>query len=65
MSTVRPRCSSSSPCPGDDAFPTLATPITIDEPIYETQAQVAEILQTHTQGLAPRVRSTKPPDPSF
>ena len=53
------------PHPGDDPFPKLATPITIDEPIYETHAQVGEILSTYFSGLAPRVRSTKAPVPDF
>ena len=53
------------PHPGDDPFPKLATPITINEPIYETHAQVAEILSTYFSGLDPRVRSTKPPVADF
>jgi hypothetical protein len=53
------------PFPGDEPFPRLATPITIDEPIYETHAQIAEILSTYFDGLAPRVRSTKAPVADF
>jgi hypothetical protein len=43
----------------------LPAPITIPNPIYETHAQVAEILATHLAGQAPRVRSTKPPVADF
>jgi dienelactone hydrolase len=50
---------------GDTKFPKLAVPITIDEPLYETWAQVTEILATHTAGRAPRVRSTHVPVADF
>ena len=53
------------PLPGDDPFPKLATPITITEPIYATQAQVATILQTYFDGKAPVVVSTQPPVADF
>ncbi len=52
------------PHPGDDAFPKLATPIPVQEPIYETLQQVTTILSTHftTRG-APVVISTETPVP--
>jgi hypothetical protein len=53
------------PFAGDERFPKLPAPITIQNPIYETQAQVAEILSTYFAGEAPRVRSTRPPMPDF
>jgi hypothetical protein len=43
----------------------LPAAITIPNPIYETHEQVAEILDTHAAGMAPRVRSTKPPVADF
>jgi hypothetical protein len=46
---------------GDLPYKELANPVTIDNPIYETLDQVAEILTTHQQGLPPRVKMTKPP----
>ena len=46
---------------GDLPYHELANPVTIDNPIYETLDQVAEILATHQQGLPPRVKMTKPP----
>jgi dienelactone hydrolase len=49
----------------DDRFPRLAAPITISQPIYETHAQVAEILSTYFAGAAPLVRSTRAPMPDF
>lgn len=49
------------PFPGDNPFPKLATPVVVQEPIYETQAQVAQILATYFAGGAPVVASTKPP----
>ena len=52
------------PYPGDDPFPKLATPVMVDEPIYETYEQVDEILATHQAGMAPSVRSTKAPVPA-
>jgi hypothetical protein len=54
-----------TPQGGDVPFPLLPAPITIPNPIYETHAQVAEILATHRAGEAPRVRSTKPPVADF
>ena len=53
------------PLPGADPFPKLPQPITITEPIYETQAQVATILQTYFAGGAPVVISTKAPVADF
>jgi hypothetical protein len=53
-----------SPFPGDEPYPELPEPISIAEPIYETHAQVAEILDTHLAGV-PTVRSTKPPVHDF
>jgi fermentation-respiration switch protein FrsA (DUF1100 family) len=53
------------PQPGYDRFPALDRAITINEPLYETHAQLAEILSTYFSGLAPRVRSTKPPVADF
>ena len=53
------------PHEGDAPFPLLPTPITIPNPIYETHAQVAEILATHRAGAAPSVSSTKPPMADF
>jgi pimeloyl-ACP methyl ester carboxylesterase len=53
------------PRDGDAPFPALPVPITIPNPIYETHAQVAEILATHRAGQTPVVRSTKPPLPDF
>ncbi len=53
------------PHAGDDPFPMFAKPITINEPLYETHAQIAEILSTYFSGLAPRVRSTKAPVADF
>ena len=52
------------PMAGDDPFPKLASPITITEPIYATQAQVAEILTTHLTAL-PRVSTTQTPVADF
>jgi pimeloyl-ACP methyl ester carboxylesterase len=53
------------PLDGDDPFPKLATPITIQEPIYETLDQVFEILATHFATQPPRVRSTQTPVADF
>jgi dienelactone hydrolase len=53
------------PHDGDDPFPKLPKSITIAEPIYETLAQVIEILDTHRAGQPPRVRSTKAPVHDF
>lgn len=53
------------PREGADPFPMLPAPITIPNPIYETHAQVAEILASHRAGEPPRVRSTKPPVTDF
>ncbi len=53
------------PREGDASFPMLPAPITIPNPIYETHAQVAEILASHLTGEPPRVRSTKPPVADF
>ncbi len=48
----------------DDPFPKLPAPITIPEPIYATQAQVAEILTTHLTGV-PHVSTTETPVADF
>ncbi len=53
------------PREGDEPFPLLPAPIAIPNPIYETHAQVAEILASHLAGEPPRVRSTKPPVADF
>jgi dienelactone hydrolase len=53
------------PAEGDTPFPRLPAPITIKEPIYETHAQVAEILSTYFAGEMPRVRSTLAPVADF
>jgi dienelactone hydrolase len=53
------------PHAGDTPFPLLPATITIPNPIYETHAQVAEILATHRTGAAPSVSSTKPPMADF
>jgi len=53
------------PHDGDDKFPKLASPITINEPIYETLDQVIEILATHFARQPPRVRSTLAPVADF
>ena len=57
----RPGC----PCDGDDPWPKLDKPITLFEPIYETQDQVGQILDAHQAGTTPVVRSTKPPVHDF
>jgi hypothetical protein len=49
----------------DGAYPKLPAPITITEPIYETQAQVAQILQTHLTQPLPVVPSTLAPVADF
>ncbi|MBV8757952.1 MAG: hypothetical protein JO257_11770 [Deltaproteobacteria bacterium] len=48
----------------DDRFPKLATPIAVNEPLYATQAQVAEILTTHLTGV-PHVSTTQTPVADF
>lgn len=48
----------------DDPFPKLPAPITITEPIYATQAQLAGILTTHL-GALPRVMTTETPVADF
>lgn len=53
------------PFEGDDRFPKLAKSITIQQPLYETHEQVAEILATYFAGDAPFVRSTKAPVADF
>jgi pimeloyl-ACP methyl ester carboxylesterase len=53
------------PQDGDVRFPKLTDKITIREPIYETHAQVAEILSTYFAGQNPKVRSTKAPVADF
>ena len=53
------------PAEGDDPFPRLPGAIKIPNPIYETLAQVTEILTTYQAGEAPRVRMTKPPVADF
>jgi pimeloyl-ACP methyl ester carboxylesterase len=54
-----------APMSGDVRFAKLPKPITLAEPIYETHAQVGEILQTHFTGQPPRVRSTLAPVADF
>ena len=49
----------------DNPFPMLPAPITIANPIYETLAQVVDILQTHQAGQPPRVTSTLAPVADF
>jgi hypothetical protein len=53
------------PHDGDNPFPRLPAPITIANPIYDTHAQVAEILDSHHAGEPPRVRSTRAPIADF
>jgi dienelactone hydrolase len=53
------------PVAGDDPFPKLPMPVTIDNPIYATYDQVDEILSTYFAGAAPRVRSTLAPIADF
>jgi hypothetical protein len=53
------------PFAGDVTFPKLPSKITIREPIYETHAQVAEVLESYFGGQAPRVRSTQTPVRDF
>jgi dienelactone hydrolase len=53
------------PQSGEVRFPLLPDPVTIDNPIYETLAQVFEVLQSHQAGEAPRVRMTKIPVHDF
>jgi len=53
------------PQQGADPWPKLETPITITEPIYDTQAQVANILLTHAAGMLPVVQTTQAPVADF
>lgn len=53
------------PHDGADRFPKLAAPIAIRQPIYETLAQVTELLASHFAGQPPRVRSTHTPVRDF
>ena len=53
------------PFVGDVPYPKLPTKITIKEPIYETMAQVQEILDTYFSGANPVVRSTLAPVADF
>ncbi len=53
------------PFEGETPFPRLPHAVTIANPIYETHAQVAEILATYFAGDAPRVRSTRAPVADF
>lgn len=57
------------PHEGDQPYPMFATPITIAEPLYETHAQLAEILATYFASvntpMSPRVRSTAAPVADF
>jgi dienelactone hydrolase len=46
-------------------YPKLPAPITITEPIYDTQAQVAQILLTHLSSSVPVVQSTQAPIADF
>jgi hypothetical protein len=52
------------PVDGDDPFPRLPHAIEIPNPIYETLAQVTEILKTYQTGT-PVVTMTKPPVADF
>ena len=49
------------PFDGDDKFPKLPKAIDIKQPIYETHAQVAEILASYFAQQEPRVRTTHTP----
>jgi len=51
--------------PGTNPFPKLPAAITIRNPIYETLAQVGDLLTTHQAGELPRVRSTLAPIADF
>ncbi|HEX5063759.1 MAG TPA: hypothetical protein VFV99_30480 [Kofleriaceae bacterium] len=53
------------PFDDENQFPKLPAPVTIRNPIYETHAQVAEILETYFAGESPRVRSTLAPVADF
>jgi hypothetical protein len=53
------------PVAGDEPFPLLPSPITIPQPIYETLAQVFELLASHQRGESPRVIETMPPVSDF
>ena len=53
------------PQEGDTPYPKLDTPITITEPIYATQAQVAQLLVTHAAGSSPVVVTTQTPVADF
>jgi len=53
------------PADGEDPFPKLPADITIANPIYETLAQVFEILASHRDGDSPRVESTLAPTADF
>ena len=53
------------PLEGEVRFPLLPDPVTIENPIYETLAQVFEVLATHQAGEPPRVRMTKVPVRDF
>jgi hypothetical protein len=53
------------PHEGENRFPKLATPVVINNPIYKTHEQVAEILATYFAGQAPLVRSTEAPIADF
>jgi pimeloyl-ACP methyl ester carboxylesterase len=53
------------PHAGEEPFPKLAMPITINEPIYETLDQVAQVLATHFADDVPRVITTKAPIADF
>ncbi|HEU0030530.1 MAG TPA: alpha/beta hydrolase [Kofleriaceae bacterium] len=52
------------PVDGDDPFPRLDAPVTIANPIYECQDQVAQILASHRTGV-PVVPITKAPVADF
>jgi pimeloyl-ACP methyl ester carboxylesterase len=53
------------PFEGEVRFPRLSRWVTVDNPIYETHEQVAEVLATYFAGEAPRVRSTLAPVADF
>jgi pimeloyl-ACP methyl ester carboxylesterase len=53
------------PFDGDDPFPKLPMPITIDEPIYQTLDQVTTALASYFAGQSPRVKTTETPIADF
>lgn len=49
----------------DVRYPKLATPITVQQPIYETLDQVTNVLEQYVAGETPRVKSTQTPVADF